>query len=82
MFSCKSLINSCKASIITVYLLKLCKSMDWFLYDRDLRHKRVKHTSNETRNELTIYVGKLQYFTEKSRNNLSTRANFFISSAS
>ena len=21
----------------------LCKSMDWFLYDRDLRHKRVKN---------------------------------------
>ena len=23
-------------------LLMLCKSMDWFLYSRDLRHERVK----------------------------------------
>ena len=45
--------------------MKLCKSMDWFLYDRDVRHERVKHRSNETRNELAIYVEKLQYFTER-----------------
>ena len=24
----------------------LCKPMDWFLYDRDLRHERVKHFLN------------------------------------
>ena len=23
----------------------LCKSMDWFLYDRDLRHERVKYVN-------------------------------------
>ena len=25
----------------------LCKSIDWFLYDRDLRHERVKDTHKE-----------------------------------
>ena len=24
----------------------LCKSMNWFLYDMDLRHERVKHCQN------------------------------------
>ena len=27
------------AEVLITYLL--CKSMDWFLYDRDLRHERV-----------------------------------------
>ena len=26
----------------------LCKSMDWFLYDRDLRHERVLHPPSES----------------------------------
>ena len=27
----------------------LCKSMDWFLYDRDLRHERVKYLNDAMR---------------------------------
>ena len=27
-------------------LMKLHKSMDWFLYDKDLRHERVKVNNN------------------------------------
>ena len=29
--------------IETSTLILLCKSVDWFLYERDLRHERVKH---------------------------------------
>ena len=31
----------------------LCKSMDWFLYDRDLRHERV--------NGLSVILDKLEF---------------------
>ena len=40
----------------------LCKSIDWFLYDRDLRHKRVK--SNHTKTTFKIFhnnIGKSRY---------------------
>ena len=33
-------VNSFMTEVAIIYLL--CKSMDWFLYDRDLRHERVK----------------------------------------
>ena len=28
-------------SVLTLSCRRSCKSMDWFLYDRDLRHERV-----------------------------------------
>ena len=31
----------------------LCKSIDWFLYDRDLRHERVKFSSSKP---YTLYL--------------------------
>ena len=31
-------VNSFMTAVAIIYLL--CKSMDWFLYDRDLRHER------------------------------------------
>ena len=35
----------------------VCKSMDWFLYDNDLCHKRVKYCSNARKEYNFIWIG-------------------------
>ena len=50
----------------------LCKSVNWLLYDRDLRHERVKNLlySSEAYSEL-CYRCKMKHFTKIVQNNSS-----------
>ena len=41
----------------------LCKSMDWFLYDRDIRHKKVNEHENAWCLWMSIYLQKITVIT-------------------
>ena len=42
-----------------------CKSMDWFLYDKDIRHARVKYTGKSS------FIGEKMFLLQNQNKNFS-----------